>query len=223
MGCLILESIIMISALLVLALAASALAQDLSAVQDSSGQKFWRDRGGFGRKDVTIYEPARSGADFFLLGQRAQGNYNKMERPVHSFRDDSIRRDAINRPVGFRFLWDDQGSTYYDDASVRRMMCPRRYSPMGDVLARKNRVTQPPNELFDKFRCVADDLTLPCDLGTKIWDNKGTNGKYYISMWSSLPRAGQFNSGFYFANNAHDIRPNDVYPRCLKNSSVKLL
>ena len=94
------------------------------------------------------------------------------------------------------------------------------FEAVGDFFNRKNRQSSPPSELYDRVRCVARDLVEDCDLGNKLWNNAGTIGKYYISLWEVRGRSSSFNSGFFYVNDQHNSRPN-VRAYCLKRYSVR--
>ena len=96
------------------------------------------------------------------------------------------------------------------------------YEALGDFFNRKNRQSTAPPELYDRVRCVRSAATEDCDLGSKMWSNAGTWGKYYISVWSVNSRSNHFETSFFYANDNHNSRPN-VRAKCLKRNAVREL
>lgn len=175
----------------------------LESISDRNGVKVWNDKGSFGKKDLSIFEANRPSSSWFILGHRAQNNYNTMSRSISAYRAKSFDRNALERPEGFTFIWDDRGGTT-KDGSAWRPICRSGYVSVGDVFFRGNRLSSAPRDLFDKVRCVRENLTERCDIGNKIWDNAGAWGKYYISIWEARPYRNSV-EGYFYARNQHNL------------------
>jgi len=174
----------LIGALLPVAGAAPATAAStlpLLTVQPADKFTLIYDDSGTGADDdVSIWRPnLASYPGFFSLGDVAMDSHGRAPANTFLVRGSG---DALARPVGFRWVWDDKGSGGDQDGSLWEPVAPAGYTCLGTV-ATPN-YSKPST---DVVRCIRSEYTVP-GKPAKVWDDSGSGADHDAGLWQSDPR-----------------------------------
>ncbi len=182
-------------------------------------RKVWDDSGSGADRDFSCWYPYIP-MDLWNEGFRALGHYAKEghgEPGTPMLIAKAIQWNALARPDGWQWTWDDAGSGADRDVSVWIPKAPPGYSALGAFAwDRHGSAEELARDLPDwPMACVRNDLVFRAEVGDSIWTDAGSGADHDLSTWrinplNPPPNSNQtyLTSGSFCPNSSGD-RPTD--------------
>lgn len=153
--------------------------------------KMWDDSGSGADRNFSCWYPDIP-MDMWNEGFRSLGHYVKEghsapETPMLIVK--AIQWNALARPNGWQWVWDDAGSGADDDVSVWVPQVPPNYSALGAFTwDRHCSAEELARDLPDwPMACVRSDLVFKAEVGNFIWNDAGSGADHDLSTWGINP------------------------------------
>ena len=149
----------------------------------------YNDTGSGSDGDVTIYRPAPTDVNYFIVGDYAQGNYGAPAGSsiIVSAVNDDPDHPLLAVPSGYQQIWNDKGSGGDYDGSVWRPIAPDGYLVLGCV---GNQGYDQP--VIPNYRCIRKDMVTDAAVGAWIWSDKGSGADNDVSLYQNAGASGLF-------------------------------
>jgi len=178
----------------------------------SSHEESYSDRGGRSDSDLSVFRPVLIENEHRIMYIATQSrHYSGQVLVVTSGMYHG--KPALAAPKHFECKWTDKKTGGDRDGSFWKAIPPSSdYVALSDVAVhRSNRgikpgVTKPAREIDSKFMCVLKSLCNKTELGSTIWTDAGSGGKYNGATWSI-----QGSPGMRVSRGKHDPPPQQQY------------
>ncbi|KAF4611360.1 hypothetical protein G7Y89_g15653 [Cudoniella acicularis] len=148
----------------------------------------WNDQGSGGNRDGAFWH-AHSQGDLRPLGTVALQGYDDPNNKRATLLIGPNGQTSVASPVSYERVYTDEGTGAKRDGAIWRPVAPEGYVALGDVVT--DRSTPSLNDIW----CVRRDFLVAGKYaGEPIWDDRGTGGKYDVSIWGVSPRDTRFDA-----------------------------
>jgi len=206
-----------IAALLGVAAACPAGAQEIE-LHVTTGFLFgWNDVGSGGNNDGSFWNPDTLGVGgVHSFGGAARSNYTAPSQMTvgESLTGVGTPGAAFAHPLGFTQVWNDSGSGANNDGSFWAPIPPAGYVSLGTV-PRAGYSTPPVTSVV----CVRADLAVQGTIGAQIYNDSGTGANSDFSAWDIVAPPGALDLGT-FIGVGNWSQPPDSVAWCLRSDAV---
>lgn len=166
---------------------------------------FWRPRLPAGRNLFAFGDTGRSG--------RRPGRSGRIP-PSSMLVGKPLVASAFAHPVGFTYVWNDEGSGATLFGWFFNPIPPAGYVSLGTITATDGATAPPTNSVV----CVRSDLVVEGTVGDLIWNEVGSRATRHGSLWQIVAPPGAVALGTFIGTPGHAKPAGPVY--CLSASAV---
>ena len=160
----------------------------------------YSDRGTGADSDLSTWAP-KLPSGFHAVGYLAKNGYDLPTREILVVK--GLVNGTVAYPTGYRLVWTDKGSGGNQDGAFWEPIAPLGYVAMGTVSTAS--WTQPP---LDAVVCVRADLTESANVGSLIWNDKGSGADADASLWMMNAASYSHTASGSFCSHASHAKPN---------------
>merc|ERR1711976_947889 len=190
----------------------------LEVKQQTVATQIYKDERTFIWDYLAIWEPQPE-QGFWMLGHKAQGNWDDMQGHVLMAKDivGDIQGRYMRNPVDFDEIWRDEGGFGIYDVSFWRPICPEGFFSLGDITNSCEWCGWPkPLSYLSRMKCVSLEIAEECSVqGSPLWTNDGGWENERGSVWEMTAEGGM--STFFLANSGWS-QPQNGRGHCLKQA-----
>ncbi|WP_047237690.1 Vps62-related protein [Chromobacterium subtsugae] len=156
----------------------------------------YTDKGTGSAKDVSIWRPAPTNPNQYIIGDHAQGDHGKSGSgaiQVVEVENDDGSAPLLALPIDYTLIWTDKGSGGSSDGSIWLPNAPAGYVAIGSVAQSDYSKPYIPN-----YRCIRRDLVSETSAGDLIWNDEKSGAELDVSLYAiaSAPGAFYANKGY---------------------------
>ncbi len=187
----------------------------------------WNDSGSTGEIEVGFWRPRLpAGQNIFAFGDAARPGRRARSAgrgtPASMLVGKPLVASAFAHPVGFTYVWNDEGSGATLDGFFFNPIPPAGYVSLGTMTITDAGAHSLPTNTFriltNSVVCVRSDLVVEGTVGDLIWNEVGSSAHHQVSLWKIVAPPGAVALGTFIGTAGHAKPAGPVY--CLSASAV---